>query len=151
MAMIRWQPFREISNLQREMNQLFEALDPFPAVPTTSSFALVPPVEVKETPEAIEVRMEVPGLEAKDLDIQVTANSLSVSGERKSESRTESDGTIRSEFRYGQFQRVIPLPSRIQNDKVEANYTNGILEISLPKEEADKSKVVKVSIASPEG
>jgi HSP20 family protein len=150
MAMIRWQPFREIASLQREMNQLFEALDPFPTS-TTSSFSLVPPVEVKETPETIHVRMEVPGLEPQDLDIQVTANSLSISGERKSESRSESDGTIRSEFRYGQFQRVIPLPARIQNDKVDASYKNGILEISLPKEEAEKSKVVKVSVTTPEG
>lgn len=85
-------------------------------------------------------------MEAKDLDVQVTADSLSISGERKEEAKTEEKGITRTEFRYGQFRRVIPLSSRIQNDKVQAEYKDGILSLTLPKAEEEKTKVVKVNI-----
>ncbi len=81
-------------------------------------------------------------MEAKDLDIQVTADRVAISGERKSEINDKT----RSEFRYGKFQRVIPLPVRIQNTNVTAEYKNGILNLTLPKAEAEKNKVVKVNL-----
>jgi HSP20 family protein len=85
-------------------------------------------------------------MEAKDLDVHVTAEAVSISGERQSEMHSEDKGVTRSEFRYGQFRRVIPLPTPIQNDKVQADYKNGILSLILPKVEAEKTKVVKVNI-----
>jgi HSP20 family protein len=85
-------------------------------------------------------------MEAKDLDVHVTAEAVSISGERQSEIQSEEKGVTRSEFRYGQFRRVIPLPTPIQNDKVKADYKNGILSLTLPKVEAEKTKVVKVNI-----
>ena len=80
------------------------------------------------------------------MDVQVTENAVSISGERKSETKTEKDGAIRSEFHYGKFQRVIPLPSKIQNTNVTAEYKDGILNLTLPKTEAEKNKVVKVNL-----
>lgn len=85
-------------------------------------------------------------MDAKDLDIQVTADAVSVSGERKSESKSESNGIKRTEFRYGKFQRVIPLPVRIQNTDVKAEYKDGILHLTLPKAEEEKNRVVKVNL-----
>jgi len=146
MAMVHWTPFREIESLQREMNQLFDTLAPT-TNGDTGRVSFIPAAEIQETPEAVHLKVEIPGLEAKDLDVQVTAEAVSISGERKSETRTEEKGVTRSEFRYGKFRRVMPLPARVQNDKVEAEYKDGILTLNLPKVEAEKNKVVKVTVA----
>ncbi|HLO50287.1 MAG TPA: Hsp20/alpha crystallin family protein [Kamptonema sp.] len=145
MSLIRFEPFREIDTLQREMNRLFEGFAPS-SERGTNGVAFLPAAELHETPEAIYLKLEVPGLEAKDLDIQVTAEAVAISGERRAESKTEEKGITRSEFRYGSFRRVIPLPARIQNEKVEAEYKDGILNLNLPKAEAEKNRVVKVSV-----
>lgn len=146
MALIRWEPFREINSLQREMNRLFDDMTHTTANRGNGGVAFIPPAEMNETAEAIHLKLEVPGLEAKDLDVQVTAEAVSISGERKEETKTEEKGMTRTEFRYGKFQRVIPLSTRIQNDKAQAEYKNGILSLTLPKAEAEKNKVVKVNI-----
>jgi HSP20 family protein len=99
-----------------------------------------------ETDDAVHIRLEVPGMEAKDLNIEVTAESVAISGERKEETKTEEKGMTRSEFRYGQFRRVIPLPTRINNQNVKAEYKDGILKLELPKAEEEKHKVVKVNL-----
>jgi HSP20 family protein len=78
--------------------------------------------------------------------VKVTENAVSVSGERKSETKTEDKGVTKSEFHYGKFRRVIPLPARIQNTNVTAEYKDGILNLTLPKTEAEKNKVVKVNL-----
>lgn len=144
MSLIRWKPFAEIDSLQREMNTLFDSLVPTATESLRSGF--VPAAEMKETPEAVHLKLEVPGIDAKDIDIQVAAESISISGERKSETKTEEDGMTRSEFRYGSFSRVIPLPARVENTKVNAEYKDGILNITLPKAESEKNKIVKVNI-----
>ncbi len=144
MTLVRWSPFREIDTLQREMNQLFDTFAPELGRNLTNGFT--PAAELHETPEAIELKVELPGLEAKDLDVQVTADAVSISGERKSESRTEEKGMVRTEFRYGSFRRVIPLPAQVQNDKVEAEYKDGILKLNLPKIDGERNKVVKVNL-----
>ena len=145
MALIRWEPFREVESLQREMNRLFDSLTPSHEETVTGT-VFMPAAEMQETPEAVQLRLEIPGLEAKDIDVQVTPEAVAVSGERQSEVRTEGKGVVRSEFRYGKFQRVIPLPVRIQNDKVEADYKNGVLNLTLPKAEAEKNKIVKINV-----
>ena len=147
MALIRWEPFREIDSLQREMNRLFESLAPSPS--ENGDFervAFIPAAEMHETPNTIELKLEVPGMEAKDLEVQVTEDAVAISGERRSETKTEERGMTRSEFRYGKFQRVIPLPARVENNQVKADYTNGVLSLSIPKAEEEKRKVVKVNL-----
>jgi HSP20 family protein len=132
-----------MESLRDEMDRLFEQIRP---VGEGEKFIFAPSAEMKETPEAIHLKLEIPGLEAKDLDIEVTEQSVSISGERKSETKTEEKGMVRSEFRYGKFQRVIPLPARIKNDVVNAEYKDGILTLTLPKAEEEKHKTVKVSV-----
>ncbi|MDJ0570353.1 MAG: Hsp20/alpha crystallin family protein [Pleurocapsa sp. MO_192.B19] len=145
MSLIRWKPFAEIDSLQREMNSLFDSIVPSNSDIMSSGF--VPAAEMSETPEAVHLKLEVPGLDAKDIDIQVAAESIAISGERKSETKTESDGMTRSEFRYGSFRRVIPLPARVKNTEVNAEYKDGILNLTLPKAEEEKNKVVKVNLS----
>jgi len=148
MALVRWEPFREIDTLQRQMNRLFDDLMPKEALYNQggNQGTFLPAAELHETPEAFEIKLEIPGMKPEDLDIQVTAEAVSISGERRSETKTEDNGVTRSEFRYGQFQRVIPLPNRIQNNNVEAQYKDGILHLTLPKVEEEQHKVVKVKV-----
>ena len=141
----RWEPFREIDTLQRQINRLFDRLVPTNGGERTG-LAFAPAAELEETDDTFRLRLEVPGLEAKDLNIEATPESVSISGERKSETKVEENGVTRSEFRYGKFQRVIPLPSQIQNDQVQAEYKNGILHLTLPKAESEKHKAVKVNL-----
>ncbi|PLZ91043.1 Hsp20/alpha crystallin family protein [Fischerella thermalis] len=145
MALVRWEPFREIDTLQRQMNRLFDELMPT-VRETANGITFVPPAEMEETPDAIHLKLEVPGMDAKDLDVQVSADSVSIMGERKSETKTEEKGMTRTEFRYGKFQRLIPLPARVQNTNVQAEYKDGILKLTLPKAEEEKNKVVKVNL-----
>jgi HSP20 family protein len=141
----RWDPFREMVTLRREMDDLFGRMAPLGNGEHLET-SLMPTVEMEDMTDAISLKLEIPGMEAKDLDIQVTDTSVSVSGERKSESKTEEKGMVRSEFRYGKFERVIPLPAHIQNDKVKAEYQNGVLQMTLPKAEGEKRKVVQVKL-----
>ncbi|MBW4524065.1 MAG: Hsp20/alpha crystallin family protein [Phormidium tanganyikae FI6-MK23] len=144
MALIRWQPFQEIETLQRDMNRLFHRLGSVDEEGTRSAF--VPAAELQETSDAVHLSLEIPGMDARDLDIQVAADSVSISGERREESKSEEAGMTRTEFRCGRFQRVIPLPARIQNTNVQADYEDGILKLTLPKAEEEKNKVVKVDL-----
>jgi HSP20 family protein len=144
MRLVPYSPFREIETMQRQMNRLFDNLVGFTEDGYNTSF--IPAAEIEETEQVLHLKLEVPGLEPKDLNVEVTADAVSISGERKSETRTEENGMVRSEFRYGKFQRVIPLPTRIQNNNVQAEYKDGILHLTLPKTEEEKNKVVKVTI-----
>lgn len=152
MAITRWEPLRRWQNLdpfrvdtlQSQMNRLWDRFIPSDRADTELGF--IPPAELEETEDAIHLRLEVPGLEAKDIDIQVSPDSVSISGERRSETRVERQGVTRSEFAYGQFHRVIPLPQTVENDKLEAKYDYGILRLTLPKAEAQKYKPVKVNL-----
>jgi HSP20 family protein len=128
------------------MNQLFDRLMPT-GDGLTKSFRFIPSAEMEETDDTIQLKLEIPGMEAKDLSVQVTEDSVSISGERKSESKIEEKGVMRSEFHYGKFERRIPMPAHIQTDKVQAECKNGILHLSLPKVEAEKRQAVKVNIS----
>ncbi|NER83328.1 MAG: Hsp20/alpha crystallin family protein [Leptolyngbya sp. SIO1D8] len=145
MSLVRWEPFREITTLEREMNRLLDTLSPLRDDHSTLG-SFIPAVEINETDEAIDLKLEMPGLQPDEIDIQVAADSVSISGERKTESKTEEKGVTRSEFHYGSFRRVIPLNSRIDNTTVEANYENGILKLHLPKAPEERNKVVKVNL-----
>ncbi|BAU08527.1 MULTISPECIES: Hsp20/alpha crystallin family protein [Fischerella] len=144
MSLIRWQPFQEIENLQQDMNRLFDRLMTRDGERIGTNF--IPAAEMQETSDAIHLKLEIPGMDAKDIDVQVSAEAVSISGERKEETKTEEKGMTRTEFRYGKFQRVIPLPARVENTNVKAEYKNGILQLTLPKAEEEKNKVVKVNI-----
>lgn len=143
MALVPWQPFQEIETLQREMNQLFDRLMPSDQINSLST-AFVPPAEMQETADAIQLRLEVPGLAPEDLDIQATQDTITISGERRSQSKQEGNGSVRSEFRYGKFQRVLSLPVPIQPQQVKAEYGDGILNLTLPKAEEAKATPVQI-------
>jgi HSP20 family protein len=141
---LAWEPIREIERMQRQMNRMMERL--FPGDGGRGALAYVPSAELEETDKEILLKLEIPGMEAKDLDIEVEEGSVTIRGERKTETKTEEKGLVRSEFHYGKFERVIPLPTRVQHENVKAEYKNGILSLTLPKTEEEQRKVVKVNI-----
>jgi HSP20 family protein len=144
MSLTRWQPFQEIERLQRDVNRLFDGMATMDSENARPAF--VPSAELEETPEAIHLSLEIPGMDSKDIDVQVSTEAISISGHRKKETKTEEKGLTRTEFHYGRFQRVIPLPARIENTNVKADYKNGVLKLVLPKAEEEKNKVVKVNL-----
>ncbi|MEN9567209.1 MAG: heat shock protein Hsp20 [Cyanobacteriota bacterium] len=135
-----------MNSLQRQLNRMFDDVLTPATLADFGNFSKVPAAELTENEENLVLKLEVPGMQPADLNIEATAKSISISGERKSETQTEESGKTRTEFRYGSFQRVIPLPVRIQNTEVKAEYKHGILYLTLPKAEAEKNKVVKVNL-----
>lgn len=151
MALIRWEPFREIESMQRQMNRLFDQMTNYNSGlgsdgDRIDGMTLMPAAEIHETPNEVKLKVEVPGVEAKDLDVKVSAEAVAIQGERKTEIKHEDKGMRRSEFRYGSFARVIPLPARIQNDKVQSEFKNGVLCLTIPKAEEEKNRIVTVSL-----
>ena len=147
MMLVRYNPWQEFKALQNQMNRLFDET----RVPSNSfgtDFIKVPAAEMNATEETIYLKIELPGMEAKDIDLQVTKNAVYISGERKTETKTEEKGFTKSEFRYGKFERVIPLPAEIENTNVTAEYKDGILNLTLPKTQTEKNKIVKVNLDS---
>ena len=146
MAIIRYNPWQEMNSVQRQLNRLFDDVLTPSHWDDFSNLSKVPAAELTETEDALHLKLEIPGIKASDLDIQVTVDHVSISGERKEETKSEDKGVTRSEFRYGKFSRVIPLPKKVQNTNVTADYKDGILNLTLPKSEEEKNKVVKVNL-----
>ena len=146
MALIRWQPFQEMETLRRQMDQMFDELAGFQRG-ESANLTWKPAVELEDAGERLILRAEIPGVEAKDLDIDVSRDAVAIRGENRYEKKIEDQGFFRSEFRYGKFERVIPLPVEIENEQVQAEFKNGILTLNLPKVEAARHRVVKVNVA----
>jgi HSP20 family protein len=143
MALIRWQPFQEMETLRRQMDRMFDEISGANGI---QQLSWQPAIELQDTEDKVILRAEIPGIEGKDLDVRVTREAVAISGEHRYEKKSAEKGFFRSEFRYGKFQRVIPLPVAVQNDRVEADFTNGILTLTLPKVEAAKNRVVKLNL-----
>ncbi|MFH7026641.1 MAG: Hsp20/alpha crystallin family protein [Heteroscytonema crispum UTEX LB 1556] len=153
MSLIHWQPLRELDTLRQQMNRLFDEL-----IHSTSTSNLLPKnintwapaIELKETDTDIIVKAQVPGMDAKDLDVQVSQDAVSIAGEHQEEKRSEAQGFFRSEFRYGQFQRIVPLPVNVKHQQVKAEFKDGILTLILPKAEVSDRNAVKVDLTMAE-
>jgi HSP20 family protein len=108
----------------------------------------VPRVDVKEEDGSVIVAAELPGLDQKDIDVTVTSDSVRISGEKKQEEKQEEKGYYRHETSYGSFERIIDLPTEVNEDKAEAEFNKGILTIKLPKSEEAQAKRKKIKIKS---
>ncbi len=142
MVVMRWQPIVEFGTLQRQLDQLFDDLST-----NGQRTAWVPPMEVKESPEALIVKALLPGLRQDDLDIQVTRESVLIAGEYHKDTNA-TEGYNRSEFTYGKFRRVVALPMPVDNTNVQANLEHGVLTLTLPKAPEVINRVVKVNLGN---
>ena len=154
MKIKRWSPFRDIDRwelstgidaLRREMYNMFEQLFPTGEV-DFSEFRFVPLAEMEETDDSIQLKLDIPGLDPKDLSLEVTEDTVSISGERKQESKSEENGHIRSEIRYGKFARKISLPCPIECEEVKAEYKHGNLNLTLPKSKTKQREKIKIDV-----
>lgn len=152
MALIRrkdyYNPFRELEDLQRDMNELFNfslsrGIDRDTGL-LDGSWS--PAIDVHEGKDNYVVKADLPGLKKEDLDITVQNNHLIIKGEKKYEESQDSDNAIRTERFYGSFYRSLALPTEVDGDNVKASYTNGTLELTLPKKEEAKPKQITVDI-----
>jgi HSP20 family protein len=145
-----WQPWREMDLMRRQFDQLFNELTQPVESQTDTQPTWNPAIELKDAGDTIVVRAQLPGMDAKDLNVEVMKEAVSIAGERRHEQKAEENGFFKSEFRYGQFRRIVPLPVAVQNDKVEAEYKDGVLTLTLPKVEEVRNKVVKVDLTASE-
>ncbi len=141
----RWEPFGEFDTLRKEMDKLFDQFR-LGWKEEGNGFGFVPSAEIDETDTEIHLQLEVPGMEADDLDIEVTDDAVAIKGERKSETKTEEKGGFRSEFHYGKFERLIPMPTRIVKDQVDAEYKAGVLRLTIPKSQEETTEAIKVKV-----
>jgi HSP20 family protein len=143
----RWEPIRELATLQDRMNRLFnDSFGPLTSQESLSAGSFVPPVDVYEDEQGIRLKMEVPGIEEKDIDIQLENNLLTVRGERKLEKETKEENYHRIERHYGNFTRSFTLPNTVNPEHVKAGYSKGVLTITLGKREEAKPKQIKVNV-----
>ncbi|MEG4025586.1 Hsp20/alpha crystallin family protein [Microcoleus sp. S13C4] len=144
MLMRYWQPFTEIETIREQLDKVF---DQRATTRDNSEATWMPALEFADAGDNFVLKAQLPGIDPKDIDVQVTREAISISGERRYENTDEKSRYLRSEFRYGKFHRVLPLPAHIQNDSVQAEYKDGILTLTLPKVTEARNKVVKINLA----
>ncbi len=138
-----WQPFQEMNTVKQQLDQLFEE---FSGVEIAST-PWTPAATLTETEDALMLQVQLPGVNAEDIDIQASREVVAIAGNRQTPTLAEGETLRRNEFRYGSFRRVVSLPVAINPQDVSADYQAGILVITLPKAEDERNKVVKVNIA----
>jgi HSP20 family protein len=143
MPITRWDPFRDVIALQHRVNSICRDFNEGDNALTTASF--VPAVDVYEDSQKVVLKLEVPGIEEKDLDIRVENNTLTVKGERKFEKEEKEENFHRIERRYGSFYRAFTVPSTVDTENVAATYRAGVLKLELKKKAEAQPKQIKVN------
>ena len=149
MSIARWDPFRELNQITDRMNRLFQ--DTYGTNQGRSEEGLaqmnfVPPVDIYEDEHNVTLKLEVPGIDQKDIDVRLENNTLVVRGERKFEKDEKEENFHRIERSYGSFARSFALPNSVDPDNIHAEYVNGVLKIDLAKRAEAKPKQIKVNI-----
>jgi HSP20 family protein len=146
MAITRWDPFREVVALQNRVNSLFRDLNEGDDPLATASF--VPAVDIYEDPQKVMLKLEVPGVDQKDLDVRIEDHTLTVKGERKFESEEKEQNFHRIERRYGSFYRAFTLPNTVDTENVAASYNAGVLKLELKKKPEAQPKQIQIKVAA---
>lgn len=142
-------PLRQLTTLRKPFEDLWYdfqkmAAEAFPVIANGPEICFAPSVDMSETDKAIEVRLDLPGMNAQDIEVRVNQNVLTVSGERKEEKDEKGKTFYRMERFAGRFSRAITLPSTVAEDEVVADYKEGVLTVTLPKVEAVKARKITV-------
>jgi HSP20 family protein len=152
MALIRWDPVRELDSLQGDMNRLFDRF--FEGRSANSGGAVrrwIPAMDLVETGDHLVLRADLPGMSEDDVDIEIKDGVLTVSGERKAEHEEKGEGFHRVERSFGSFSRSLSLPDGVDAGRIEANFADGVLEVRVPKPEESKPTRVQIGKGSIEG
>jgi HSP20 family protein len=145
MALTLWKPFDRLLPFSRDFDQ---AIDSFWSTPffDVTSRSMAPPLEVKEDDSEIRVKLELAGVDEKDISITLSDGNLQIKGEKKEEREEKSELCYCSERNYGSFERTIGIPSSVDPENVTAKFKNGVLMVTLPKKEEAKPKNIEIEI-----
>jgi len=138
-------PFNQ---LRRQINRVFDSAFDGGRWPDGDGAIFAPQLDVTDTEKEVKICAELPGIEAKDLDVSVTDDTLTISGEKRSEHSSDEKGQHWTERSYGSFERTIPLPTEVDGDKAKTEFKNGVLRITLPKREGAKARAKKINVSS---
>ena len=151
MAIVRWQPFRDLVGLQDRMNRLFDEAFQGSGRSADDDWALggawAPAVDIYEQDGSIVLKAELPGVDPKDVDIRLENNVLALRGERKLDTEVKRESYHRVERSYGTFTRSFTLPSVVDQEMIKAEYKDGVLRVTLPKKEEAKPRQINVSVS----
>jgi HSP20 family protein len=153
MTIVRWEPLREFSTLQNEMNRLFNTVFDAPAGAGNGGSAMrrwMPPMDLLETDDHFVLRADLPGMSEEDVSIELEDTTLTVSGRRKAEHEERSEGAYRVERAFGSFSRSLTLPQGVDPEAVTASFDKGVLEVRVPKPEQRKPKRIAIGGAERE-
>jgi HSP20 family protein len=148
MALVRWEPAREVDSLQSEVNRVFDA---FFGNGASRTRRWVPAMDLVETEESLVLRADLPGLSRDDVEIEIKDGVLTVAGERKAEHEEKAEGYYRVERAFGRFSRSLTLPDGIDAESVAAEFADGVLEVRIPKPEQRKPHRVAIGGESVDG
>ncbi|MEA2227336.1 MAG: hypothetical protein QOF04_966 [Solirubrobacteraceae bacterium] len=156
MALVRWEPVRELTSLQNDMNRLFNTFFDAPSTGagTGNGGALrrwLPPMDLVETDEHFVLRADLPGLSEEDVQIELEDNVLTVAGERKAEHEEKREGYYRIERAFGQFRRSLTLPDGVDPEGIAARFDKGVLEVRVPKPEQRRPRRVAIQVGDAPG
>lgn len=147
MAVVKWDPFRDLISIQDRMNRLFEqTLTRSRGEEGVSATTWTPAVDIYETADMIVMKAELPGVAREDIQIQIDGNTLTLRGERRFAKDVQEESYLRIERAYGSFHRSFTLPAGVQQDRVRALFKDGVLELSLPKAEEAKPKKIAIDV-----
>jgi len=151
MAIVRWEPFRDLVSIQGRMNRLFDeafrgATHPAGDEEEWSLGSWAPAVDIFEQDGNIVLKAELPGVDSKDVDVRVENSVLTLRGERKLDNEVKKESYHRVERAYGSFSRSFTLPSVVDTEKIKADYRDGVLRVNLPKREEAKPKQISISV-----
>lgn len=149
MALVRWEPAREVDSLQSEVNRVFDAF--FGTAGGTRTRRWVPAMDLVETEDHLVLRADLPGLNRDDVEIEIKDGVLTVAGERRADHEEKSEGFYRVERSFGRFSRSMTLPDGIDADSVAAEFDDGVLEVRIPKPEQRKPHRVAIASGSVNG
>ena len=149
MAIVRWEPLREINTLQSEMNRLFNTVFEGPGGNGGTLRRWMPAMDLLESGDHFVLRADLPGMSEEDVKIELEDSTLTLSGERKAENKAEGDGYYRVERASGSFQRSLTLPKGVDPEAVTASFDRGVLEVRIPKPEARKPRRIEIAGAEP--
>jgi len=147
MALVRWDPARELDTLQSDVNRLFDGFFGRRESPTAGR-RWIPAMDLVETDDHLVLRADLPGLDREDIEIEVKDNVLTVAGERKGEHEEKGEGFHRVERSFGRFSRSLDLPQGIDAGEVDAQFDRGVLEVRIPKPEERKPTRIEIGAGS---
>jgi HSP20 family protein len=148
MALIRWEPAREVASLQQEMNRLFSTFFDTPATGGNGGTVRrwVPAMDLVETDDAFVLKADLPGLDENDVKLEVEDNVLTIAGERQAEHEEKREGYYRVERAFGAFRRSLTLPEGVDPEAVTARFEKGVLAVRIPKPEDRKPRRVSIKV-----